>query len=193
MHKKFWLGLVLVLVVPGLLFTTSCAKKTIKTEPVAKAAEDDAAKKAAAAEAARQAELERQRKALEEQRLRDEGLKGKAADEGIKFEKELIHFDFDKYNLKPDAQMVLKRKADFLRKNSNVKVIIEGHCDERGTTEYNLALGDRRANSAKTFLVNLGIAESRLTTISYGEERPFDPAKNEAAYANNRRAQFVIE
>jgi peptidoglycan-associated lipoprotein len=192
MHKKVWLGLILVLVVPGLLFTTSCAKKTIKTESVAKAAEDDAAKKAAATEAARQAELERQRK-VEEQRLKGEGLKGKAAGEGMKFEKELIHFDFDKYNLKPDAQMILKRKAGFLRKNANVKVIIEGHCDERGTTEYNLALGDRRANSAKTFLVNLGIAESRLTTISYGEERPLDPANNNNAWAKNRRAQFVIE
>ena len=104
-----------------------------------------------------------------------------------------IYFDFDKYNLKPDAQMILKRKADFLRKNANAKVIIEGHCDERGSTEYNLALGDRRANSAKTFLVNLGIAESRLTTISYGEERPLDPAHNNAAWAKNRRAQFVIE
>ena len=193
MQKKIWLGSILVLVVLGLLFTTSCAKKTVRTEPVAMAAEDEAAKKAAAAEAARQAELERQRRALEEQRLKEEGLKGKAADEGMQFEKELIHFDFDKYNLTPEAQMILKGKAQFLRKNPNVKVIIEGHCDNRGTNEYNLALGDRRANSAKTFLVNLGIAESRLTTISYGEERPLDPANNEAAWARNRRDQFVIE
>ncbi len=72
-------------------------------------------------------------------------------------------------------------------------MIIEGHCDERGTNEYNIALGDRRANSAKNFLINLGIAASRLTTISYGEERPLDPGHKIQAWAKNRRAQFVIE
>ena len=192
MHKKFLFGLVLFLVIPGVLFTTSCAKKTVKTESMAKA-DTSAADAAAAAEAARKAELERQQKALEEQRLREEGLKGKALEEGMQFENELILFDFDKYNLKPDAQAVLRRKADFLKKQPNAKAIIEGHCDERGTNEYNLVLGERRANSAKMFLENLGIAGSRLTTISYGEERPLDAGRNESAWAKNRRAQFKLE
>ena len=83
-------------------------------------------------------------------------------------------------------------KAAFMKANPKIKARIEGHCDERGTNEYNLALGDRRANSAKEFLLNLGIAESRLTSISHGEEKPVAMGKNEAAWAKNRRAQFVI-
>ncbi|MCG2831147.1 MAG: OmpA family protein, partial [Desulfobacteraceae bacterium] len=90
-------------------------------------------------------------------------------------------------------QEVLKRKAEWLRNNPGESIIVEGHCDERGTNEYNLALGDRRAQSAKNFLIDLGIAESRLTTISYGEERPADPRQNEDAWSKNRRDQFVIE
>jgi len=188
MHKKLWLCLVLLLVIPALLFTTSCAKKTVKTEPAAK---EDAAKMAEA-EAARQAELERQRK-LEEQRLKSEGFKGEALKEAEQFEREKIYFDFDRSNLKMDAQKNLKRKAAFLKANPNHKLIIEGNCDERGTSEYNLALGDRRANSTKKFLENLGIAGSRITTISYGEERPANPDSNEAAWAENRNCQFRLQ
>jgi peptidoglycan-associated lipoprotein len=106
---------------------------------------------------------------------------------------ENIYFDFDRSNLKPEAQKVLKRKAEWLRNEPGESVIIEGHCDERGTNEYNLALGDRRAQSAKNFLIDLGIAESRLTTISYGEERPADPRHNREAWSKNRRDHFVIE
>ena len=192
MRKNFWLGVALLLVIPGLLFTTSCAKKTVMAEPAkTTTAEDEAAKKAAE-EAARRAEMEKQKK-LEEERLKAAGFKGEVIKEAERFENEMIHFDFDKSNLRPDAQEILQRKADYLQRNPNLKVIVEGHCDERGTTEYNLALGDRRANSAKAFLVNLGVADSRLTTISYGEERPLDPASNDAAWAKNRRGQFVIE
>jgi peptidoglycan-associated lipoprotein len=184
MRKNLWLGVVLLLIVPGLLFTASCAQKAVTAEPADKMAEDEAAKKAA--EEAKKAEMAK----IKEDQLRAEGLAGDARDQ---FEKELIHFDFDRSNLKPEAQEILRRKAEYLRKYPNVNVIIEGHCDERGTTEYNLALGDRRANSAKAFLVNLGIDDSRMTTISYGEERPLDPAQNETAWALNRRDQFVIE
>ena len=193
MHKKLWLCLVLLLVIPALLFTTSCAKKTVKTEPAVK---EDAAKKAEA-EAARQADLERQRK-LQEERLKAERMKSEAGMKGAaegraQFEQENIYFDFDRSNLKMDAQAVLKRKATFLKANPNEKAIIQGHCDERGTSEYNLALGDRRANSAKKFLENLGIAGSRIKTISYGEERPLDSGNNEAAWAKNRNCQFRLQ
>ncbi|RJQ63121.1 MAG: peptidoglycan-associated lipoprotein Pal [Desulfobacteraceae bacterium] len=191
MHKRLWFALVLLLVIPGLIVTTSCAKKTVKAGPAVQA--DDAAKKAEA-EAARQAELARQRK-LEEERLKAQQAQQATASAGEKatFESEHIYFDFDKANLKPEAQEILKRKAEYLKKVPNAKVIIEGHCDERGTDEYNLALGDRRAVSALKYLATLGIAEDRMKTISYGEERPLDPAKNEAAWAKNRRAQFLLQ
>lgn len=104
-----------------------------------------------------------------------------------------IYFEFDKSTLTPQAKKSLVKKAEWLRANRDVKVIIEGHCDERGTNEYNLALGDRRAASTKTFLVDLGIAPSRLTIISYGEERPLISGHNEEAWAKNRRAHFGIE
>lgn len=103
-----------------------------------------------------------------------------------------IYYDFDKYDLTPRAREVLADKAHFLKRFPTVKVLIEGHCDERGTSEYNLALGERRANAAKQYLIHLGIAENRISTISYGKERPVDPGHNEAAWAKNRRAHFVI-
>ena len=103
-----------------------------------------------------------------------------------------IFFEFDKSNISPDAREILKANADFLLKNGNSKVVIEGHCDERGTAEYNMALGQRRAQETKKYLVNLGIKEPRIKTISYGEERPLDPGHNEDAWARNRRAHFAV-
>jgi peptidoglycan-associated lipoprotein len=108
------------------------------------------------------------------------------------FQNQDIYFDFDKYDLRTDARTILDRKASFLNQNSSVRVQIEGHCDERGTVEYNLALGERRANAAKQYLTTAGISAGRLSTISYGEERPLDPGHTEAAWARNRRAHFVI-
>jgi peptidoglycan-associated lipoprotein len=104
-----------------------------------------------------------------------------------------IYFEFDKSTLTREAQETLTKKARWLRSNTDVKVIVEGHCDERGTNEYNLALGDRRAASTKAFLVDLGISPSRLITISYGEERPLTGGNNEDAWAKNRRAHFAVE
>jgi len=108
------------------------------------------------------------------------------------FQNQDIFFDFDQYDLRTDARATLDRKATFLNQNSSVRSQIEGHCDERGTNEYNLALGERRANAAKQYLTTAGVSAARLSTISYGEERPLDPGRNEAAWARNRRAHFVI-
>jgi peptidoglycan-associated lipoprotein len=108
------------------------------------------------------------------------------------FQNQDIYFDFDKYDLRTDARTTLDRKASFLNQNSSIRVQVEGHCDERGTNEYNMALGERRANAAKQYLTTAGISAGRLSTISYGEERPLDPGHNEAAWARNRRAHFVI-
>jgi peptidoglycan-associated lipoprotein len=104
-----------------------------------------------------------------------------------------VFFDFDKSELRADAREQLKTNYHWLEENGSRKVVIEGHCDERGTNEYNLALGERRANSTKDYLVNLGAAPSRLNTVSYGEERPFAVGHNEEAWAQNRRAHFVAE
>ncbi|MBU4185366.1 MAG: peptidoglycan-associated lipoprotein Pal [Proteobacteria bacterium] len=191
MKKKLWICVALLLVIPGLLMVTSCAKKTVKADTTQ---EDEAAK--LAAEKARQEEIDRQRdrqRAIDEENLQKEAARRKIIAARNLFMSENIYFDFDKYNLKPEAQEVLKTKAEWLRNNSGESIIIEGHCDERGTNEYNLALGDRRAQSANNFLIDLGIAESRLTTISYGEEQPADPRHNEDAWSKNRRAHFVIE
>lgn len=103
---------------------------------------------------------------------------------------EAIHFDFDKYNIRNDAQQTLNHHSDWLKSNPNVNVIIEGNTDEWGTEEYNLALGERRANAAKTYLVNLGISADRMNTISYGESRPVNPEHNQEAWAQNRRDDF---
>ncbi len=103
-----------------------------------------------------------------------------------------VFFDLDSYTLRDDARSALDADARLLRDNPETKVIIEGHCDERGTDEYNQALGERRAQAAKDYLVQAGIAVSRLQTISYGKERPFDPGHDEAAWAKNRRAHFTL-
>lgn len=209
MRKKYWIGLILLVVIPGLFFTVSCAKKTVqsdaavselpKTEAAAKA-ETDADKLEAEARA-RAAELERQRK-LEEERLKAQQAEERRQAELVQqqaaalkdlFLSELVLFDFDRSVLTATAQDRLKRKAKWLQDNPKAKAIIEGHCDERGSNAYNLALGWRRAEAAKAFLVDLGISANRLTTISYGKERPFAKGHDESAWSQNRRAHFVLD
>jgi peptidoglycan-associated lipoprotein len=101
-----------------------------------------------------------------------------------------IHFDFDKYNIRPGDADILKKNYEWFGSNSG-RVRIEGNCDERGTVEYNLVLGQKRADAAKGYLVNLGVDASRLDTISYGKEKPVDPGHDEAAWAKNRRDHFT--
>ncbi len=103
-----------------------------------------------------------------------------------------VFFDYDAAELTPEGQSTLNADAEVLKKHQTWMVTIEGHCDERGTAEYNLALGERRAVAARTYLVSLGIPGDRLRTVSYGKEFPFDPGHTEAAWAKNRRAHFVI-
>lgn len=170
MQKKMWLLIGLLLVMPGLLFTLGCQKKAVSQtkapapSPAAQPAPTPAPAPAPMAKAPSDWDITRNN----------------------------IYFEFDKSTLTPMAQDTLMRHAAWLRENADVTVTIEGHCDERGTNEYNLALGDRRADSAKAFLVDLGIAASRLTTISYGEERPLCTQKTEECWAKNRRDHFVI-
>ncbi len=109
-----------------------------------------------------------------------------------RFESEDVYFDFDSYDLSPQATATLDAKVSYLKANPNAGVRVEGNCDERGSTEYNLALGERRAQAAKKYLVNAGVKPGRIDTVSYGEEKPADPSHNEEAWAKNRRDHFVI-
>jgi peptidoglycan-associated lipoprotein len=110
--------------------------------------------------------------------------------ETSKFEN--IHFDFDMFLIREDAKPVLRTVADYLKDHPVAKLLIEGHCDERGTSEYNMALGDRRAHAAMKYLAALGIDGKRLSTVSYGKEKPLDPGHDEEAWAKNRRAVFLL-
>jgi peptidoglycan-associated lipoprotein len=102
-----------------------------------------------------------------------------------------VYFDFDSTTLRPDARDELDRIADYLNKNPAMRLTVEGHCDEQGTTEYNVALGDRRARAIRAYLSRLGVSEQRLAVISYGEERPADSGDGETAWAHNRRGELV--
>jgi len=202
MGKKGLVVLVLFLCM-GLLLI-GCPKKTVvKEEPSVKKAEEpvtEREKAAAAEKEAREKELARIReeeakRAKEKEFEKSLVAKKEPGIEGEVFESRLlkdINFDFDKYDIRPKDAEILKENAALLSKYPKVKIQIEGHCDERGTNEYNLALGERRANAAKKYLVSVGIATDRISIISYGEEKPLDPGHNEEAWAKNRRDHFVI-
>ncbi len=103
-----------------------------------------------------------------------------------------VYFDYDSFKLRGDARAALKTNVEYLKKNPNVAIQIEGHCDERGSNEYNLALGEKRANAAKSFVLKNGIKDNRVSIISYGEERPADSGHDDTAWAKNRRSVFTI-
>ena len=196
MNRKLWINLMAAILVVGLFMTVSCAKKTIVTDGTTI---EDQAKVEAEAAAAAAAKVLAEQERIKSQELQDQMAKEQALKEAKilaaknRFSNQNIHFEFDSAQLSSMAKQLIEEKAEWLGANSGVAVIIEGHCDERGTTDYNIALGERRAIVVKNYLVNLGISGSRLTTVSFGEEKPLDPAVNEAAYRKNRRAQFVIK
>lgn len=105
---------------------------------------------------------------------------------------ERVHFDYDMSEIRPDAEQVLRSKVEILRASPNVRIRIEGHCDERGSNEYNDALGNRRAQAVVDFFTNFGLDPSRFATVSFGEDRPLVRASNEEAWAQNRRAEFIV-
>ena len=172
MRNKLWIFLALFLLIPVLLGTVSCAKKTVtKEEPAPVVAPAPAPPPPPPVE-------DKAAKAFDMAKS--------------EFIEENVYFAFDKSNLDDMAQATLKNKAEFLKTYPDVYTTIEGHCDERGTAEYNLALGERRAESAKSFLVDMGVEAYRISTVSYGEERPTCTEQTEDCWAKNRRAQFVI-
>ena len=184
MRNNLWLAFALVMILPAMFLTASCAKQVVQTEPAPMTQSEVPEAWDRSAEEAEQA------RQLQEDRLRAEAADREAA--AAAFVNENIHFAFDSSVLSDQAQWSLTRKAEYLRTNLGVRVFVEGHCDERGTDAYNKALGERRAEAVKNFLINLGISADRLSTISYGEALPIAMGQNEASWAKNRRAQFVI-
>ena len=189
MIRKGFVTLVIIICL-GLIIS-GCPKKTaLKEGPSV-----ERAKESEAMEAARVREEEAKRELAKKEFERSLVAKKTPGIAGEVFESEMIkdiHFDFDKYSISPKDAEILKKNSALLIKYRAMNFQIEGHCDERGTDEYNLALAERRANSTMKYLISLGIEPSRISTISYGEERPLDPDHNEEAWTKNRRAHFVI-
>lgn len=186
MKKHVRSFVVLVLVLSAMFLMTSCAKKkvtqvepVIQPEPEVQKVVPDTSKE----------DAEMAARLLEESRLREERLR-EAAEKA--FLAENIHFESNSSILSEKAQRILKSKADYLRNNSDVKITVEGHCDERGTETYNNGLGKRRAESVKKSLVDQGISTDRLVTASYGERKPIALGHDEASWAKNRRVQMVV-
>jgi peptidoglycan-associated lipoprotein len=169
MKKNVWLIVALILAVSGLTFTVSCQKRVAAQSPSSPALTASQAQTSVAPV-----------------------ITSAPIAPSPAFMTDRIYFDYDKAILKPVSQTLLKQKADWLKSNPNVKLSIEGNCDERGTAEYNMALGERRAQAAKKFLVDLGVDAKRITTISFGKERPIVSGHNEAAWSKNRNDGFVV-
>jgi len=183
--KKYLVWMALAVLLAGLAAPLGCGKDTVPT-PGAVSEQEKA-----------RLEAERERR-LREQRLKEAQLKeeqARATEAKLKdvFVNSDIHFEYDRYDLSPEAKQALNEKAAYLQQHPSVQVIVEGHCDERGSNAYNMALGEKRAKAAEAYLVAMGISPQRMETVSYGEERPLVAGQTEEAYAANRRGHFVIK
>lgn len=173
MSRKLVAGLCVFLLACGLIALSGCGKEEVKRPGLS--AEEEARRRAAA-------EAARRRSAM----VRERQLAAKRA-----FYNEDVHFDYDKSIIRADSRQVLQKKAAYMRAHPEVRVIVEGHCDERGSRAYNMALGDRRAKAAKRYLLSLGISKARIKTVSYGKSRPQCRQHNESCWRRNRRAHFI--
>ncbi|TET92859.1 MAG: peptidoglycan-associated lipoprotein Pal [Desulfobacteraceae bacterium] len=211
MKRNLIIATLVVFAFSSIFFLSSCAKKQVVTEekeikappkevakvekekPVAKEVEEakeEEVKRAEEARIEKLKELEMAKKREAEAKIDEE--KAWQERRAANVEAEAIYFDFDKSFIRLEYRSVLKKKAEFLKDSPDIHIRIEGNCDERGTNEYNLALGERRATSAAKFLISLGISPDRIETISYGEERPLALGHGKGAWAQNRRDDFVV-
>jgi len=180
------------------IFATGCAKAPVVKEEVALQQGESVIATAETAPAkveevvAAPKEEAKPMKMMEDQSMKEKALWEKLLAEASAFKDKDIYFAFDRYDLNDDSRQNLGKLADWLLMHTEFEATIEGHCDERGTTEYNLALGERRAETAKAFIVNLGVDIGKVSTISYGEELPLDPGHSEAAWSKNRRDHFLV-
>ena len=181
MQKTQHVAIMVFMLLPVLIFLPACSKKSTETgtSDITQQEADLEAQKA-------------QEKLAQERQAREAKARELRA-EKIKFMYEDVYFKKGSYKLTPEARELLKSKARWLQKNSDLKVIVEGHTDEAGSKEYNLALGDRRAGAVKSFLIGQGIQPGRLIAVSYGKEQPIDTSGTESARSKNRRVHFVVE
>ena len=174
-------GLILMAIAAVLVTIPSCSKNQVQTEA------------SVVQEQEQNMKTEKTPEELEQERLEREAAERKLRAGKIKFMYEDIYFNKGRYSLNPEAREILQRKAQWLMKNQNLSVLVEGHTDERGSKEFNFALGDLRAGAVKSFLIRQGIESSRLIAVSYGNERPIDTSKTEKSREKNRRVHFVVE
>ena len=195
MRKTFWL-MVIVIIAVGLAFSVSgCGKKKMTAEEEMGAAVEVGERAPQPGEPGYEKIYEESMAAKEESLAAQAGMEKEGHEilEGRTSAPLLpIYFDFDKANIREDQRARIEKDAAYLKENPSTKIRIEGNCDERGTNEYNMALGERRALSAKKYLMNLGIHEDRMHTLSYGEEKPLLRGHDEYSWAQNRRDDLVI-
>lgn len=177
--KKFLVVIAVAALVMSLGLAAGCGKEQVAAPGGQLSAEEQA-----------RLEAERQRR-LREAQLQEQEARASQLREV--FVNQDIHFDYDRYDLSAEAKQTLNDKAEYMRGNPALMVIVEGHCDERGSNAYNMALGEKRSKAAAAYLEAMGIAPNRLETVSYGEERPLVMGTSEEAYAANRRGHFVIK
>jgi peptidoglycan-associated lipoprotein len=183
------IGIVMLIFCVSLLFMAGCTKKTVSKDEGLVTGE----RKAAPAEVKPAPAVKPSPQESRELALRRDAAADNEVAKAREIEFEDIRFAYDKAVIEPAAREVLKSVAAWMLKNRNYALVVEGHCDERGTVEYNLALGQRRADAAMKYLVDLGVNKADISTISYGKERPLDPGQNEEAWAKNRRANFIVK
>ncbi|KPA16834.1 peptidoglycan-associated lipoprotein [Candidatus Magnetomorum sp. HK-1] len=209
-RKRMFFCIALVSIMALFIISGCRSQPDVKTpieiaeQEAAERAKIEAEKRIKAEEAVRRKKAEVQRqKQIEEQRRRiareeaaqraTERREQEDREARERFVETNIYFDYNESTLRWDSQEELKIKAEWMRAHPDIEIIIEGHCDERGSAPYNIALGERRAETAKNFIVDLGVEAERIETVSFGEERPVDPRSSEEAWSKNRRAHFVIK
>lgn len=183
MNAKRILSLMLMLCMFA-AFGAGCAKKTADSMPAGATKVEISDK---------DTDWQKPAPAPESRSLTEDEIRAQQREQAQRELGNMIFFAFDSFELTPESRNVLTSKAETLKKYSLFNIVIEGHCDERGTSEYNLALGERRAKASQQFLNQLGITNERMTIVSYGKERPLDPGHNEDAWSKNRRDEFKIQ
>ncbi len=187
-HRTF-----VVTVLAAVLFLGACKKEPPPPPgPTGPSAEELAAQRRRDSIAAAEAAAEAARRAADEAARREAEARAAAIDRARSLLTQRVHFDYDKSDIRSDTERVLMDKVAILRASPAVQLRIEGHADERGSNEYNVALGNRRAQAVVDFFTNYGIDASRFSIVSYGEERPLVSQENESAWAQNRRAEFIL-
>lgn len=177
------------------IMSTGCAKKAIKSEEAGAKAQQKEETAVTKEEKAGPAPETQQAKPVEKETVKQEEALSNAESQKASGAQNIadIFFDYDRFSIREDAKQALEADAKYLKTNQNLRIVIEGHCDERGTAEYNMALGERRAQAVQKYLTDLGVVPSQISIISYGKEKPFCTEHSESCWQENRRAHFAAK